>query len=101
MHRLIPCHLANYWLQTQPCKGKTRMEKNKEHRIIQSVVVRSEDYMAAVKESLELSRKGIIRMVLLPTQAHHCAGLDSARTLEEILSTTARQLSTPSLCPVG
>lgn len=77
------------------------MQKNKEHRIIQSIVVRSEDYMAAIKESLELSRKGIIRIVLLPTQAHHCAGLDSARTLEDILSTAAQQLGTPSPCPLG
>lgn len=77
------------------------MQKNKEHHIVQSVVVRSEDYMEAVKESLALSRQGIIRMVLLPTQAHHCAELDSARTLEEVLSITAQQLGTPFPCPQG
>jgi len=77
------------------------MQKNKEHRIIQSIVVRGEDYMAAIEESLELSRNGIIRIVLLPTQAHHRVGLDSARTLEEVLSTSALQLGMPSPCHQG
>lgn len=77
------------------------MPENKQNIIIKSVVVRSEDYMQSVKESLALSRQGIIRMVLLPTQAHHCAELDSARTLEEVLSITAQQLGTPFPCPQG